>query len=61
MHFMASLAVTNKHLSSPAKRAKAVRLTISTSSAIEGIYAPFREKTTAGKGNSAPAKAAKRR
>jgi hypothetical protein len=39
---MASLALTNKHLASAAKRQKAVRLTISTSSAIEGIHAPFK-------------------
>lgn len=43
---MASLALSNKHLSSAAKREKAVRLTIATSSAIEGIRAPFKVKTT---------------
>ncbi|HVR82204.1 MAG TPA: hypothetical protein VHF02_09005 [Luteimonas sp.] len=39
---MASLASSNKHLSSAAKRQKAVRLTIATSSAIEGIHTPFK-------------------
>lgn len=39
---MASLALSNKHLSSAAKREKAVHLTVSTSSAVEGIRAPFK-------------------
>lgn len=58
---MPSLAATNKHLSSAAKREKAVHLTISTSSAVEGIYAPFRKQTRAGSGKAAPGKASKRR
>ena len=41
---MASLALSNKHLSTRAKREKAVRLTIATSSAIEGIRAPFNSR-----------------
>ncbi|MEJ7745559.1 MAG: hypothetical protein WKF61_02160 [Luteimonas sp.] len=41
---MASIASANKHLSSLAKREKAVRLTIATSSAIEGIHAPFKSR-----------------
>ncbi|MCR6663641.1 MAG: hypothetical protein NVV60_11005 [Luteimonas sp.] len=41
---MANLALSNKHLSSAAKREKAVRLTIATSSAVEGIRAPFKAK-----------------
>ena len=56
---MASLAATNKHLASLAKREKAVRLTIATSSAIEGIHAPFKSraaiaKEVAGKAKAAP-------
>lgn len=42
---MTSLTLTNKHLASAAKRQKAVRLTIATSSAIEGIHAPFKATT----------------
>lgn len=34
---MASLATSNRHLGSPAKRKAAVRVTVATSSAIEGI------------------------
>jgi hypothetical protein len=44
---MASLARSNKHLSTPAKREKAVRVTIATSSAIEGIHAPFKRAKAA--------------
>jgi Fic family protein len=39
---MPTLARTNRYLASAAKRSEAVRLTIGTSSAIEGIHAPFR-------------------
>lgn len=39
---MASLAQTNKYLATAALRKRAVRVTIATSSAIEGIFAPFR-------------------
>lgn len=39
---MPTLAQSNKYLATPALRKKAVRLTIATSSAIEGIYAPFK-------------------
>lgn len=57
---MASLARSNQHLSTPAKRKKAVRLTIATSSAIEGINAPFkRAKAAKPKKAKAAAKAAK--
>ena len=55
---MASLALSNKHLSSAAKREKAVHLTVSTSSAVEGIRAPF--KAAAGK-RPVGKKAAKKR
>jgi hypothetical protein len=41
---MANLAQTNKHLSSAAKRKASVFITVSTSSAIEGIRAPFAKK-----------------
>lgn len=54
---MASLALSNKHLSTPAKRKQAVWLTIATSSAIEGIHAPF--KQAAGKSRK-PVKTVKR-
>jgi hypothetical protein len=46
---MASLAASNKHLSTAAKRRAAVRLTVATSSAIEGIHAPFKHATSASK------------
>lgn len=39
---MASLASSNRHLSTRSKREDAVRVTIATSSAIEGIRAPFK-------------------
>lgn len=45
---MASLAISNKHLSSAIKRQKALRLTIATSSAIEGIRAPFKAAKAGG-------------
>ena len=41
---MGSLVTTNKYLSSAAKRQQAVWLSIRTSSAIEGIHAPFNTK-----------------
>lgn len=50
---MASLAQTNKHLATPEQRQRAVRVTIATSSAIEGIHAPFKG---AAKGVKATAK-----
>lgn len=60
---MASLTRSNKHLATAAKRQKAVRLTIATSSAIEGIHAPFKgkvaSKTAAKGGKLKPAKRAK--
>lgn len=43
---MASLAQTNKYLATEAMRKKAVRVSVETSSAIEGIYAPFKEPKT---------------
>lgn len=43
---MASLAQTNKYLATEAMRRKVVRVAVATSSAIEGIYAPFREPKT---------------
>jgi hypothetical protein len=39
---MGTLAKSNKHLSSAAKRKASVFVTVSTSSAIEGIRAPFK-------------------
>jgi hypothetical protein len=56
---MASLALSNKHLSTRAKREKAVQLTVATSSAIEGIRAPFKGAKAASKGKTikAPGKA----
>lgn len=57
---MASLAHTNKHLSSAAKRQEAVRLTIATSSAIEGIHAPFKAiKPATGKASDNASKTSK--
>lgn len=49
---MGSLAVSNKHLSTRAKREKAVRVTIATSSAIEGIHAPFKRAKVVSKSAS---------
>lgn len=48
---MATLSRSNPHLSTPAKRAQAAWVTIATSSAIEGIHAPFK---TAKRGNKSP-------
>jgi hypothetical protein len=39
---MASLIRSNKYLATGALRQKAVRVTVATSSAIEGIHAPFK-------------------
>jgi hypothetical protein len=44
---MASLIRSNKHLASSAQRQAAVRVTVATSSAIEGIHAPFKPAKTA--------------
>jgi hypothetical protein len=55
---MASLALSNKHLATAAKRQQAVRLTVATSSAIEGIHAPFKRGKAPGKA-AKPAAAAK--
>ena len=46
---MAALSRSNPHLSTPAKRAQAARVTIATSSAIEGIHAPFKTAKSTGK------------
>lgn len=43
---MAALSRSNKHLAGAAKRRKAVLVTVATSSAIEGIHAPFKAETT---------------
>ena len=58
---MASLTLSNKHLSTRAKREKAVQLTVATSSAIEGIRAPFKGAKIAGKvkTSKAPVKSSK--
>lgn len=49
MNAMASLRATNKYLSSASKRANAVRVTVATSSAIEGIHASFPARAAASK------------
>jgi hypothetical protein len=41
---MVTLAKSNPYLATADQRKRAVRVTIATSSAIEGIHAPFREK-----------------
>lgn len=53
---MASLAKTNKHLATAEQRKQVVRISIATSSAIDGIYAPFRQPKAARK---APAEGVK--
>jgi hypothetical protein len=44
---MASLIRSNKHLATSAQRQNAVRVTVATSSAIEGIHAPFKPANAA--------------
>lgn len=44
---MASLAKTNKYLATAEQRKQVVRISIATSSAIDGIYAPFRQPKAA--------------
>ena len=56
---MANLAATNKHLASAAKRKESVYVTVSTSSAIEGIRAPFKRKSSNATQAAEAAKAAK--
>lgn len=58
---MASLAKTNKFLATAEQRAKIVRASVATSSAIEGIYAPFMASSKApnAKGKPAATKAVK--
>ena len=59
--FMATLAKTNKHLSSAAKRKASVFVTVSTSSAIEGIRVPFAKRaSSAGRFIDSPKPAKKR-
>ncbi|MFY7871717.1 MAG: hypothetical protein ACOVQL_05020 [Limnohabitans sp.] len=53
---MASLAKTNKYLATAEQRKQVVRITIATSSAIDGIYAPFKQPKAAKK---APAEGVK--
>ncbi len=53
---MASLAHTNKHLATAEQRKRIVRLTIATSSAIEGIHAPFKPRKAAAKTQTTLAK-----
>ena len=50
---MASLAKTNKYLATSEQRKQAVRVTIATSSAIEGIHAPFKPCNTVAKAKAA--------
>lgn len=52
---MPSLAQSNKHLATPAQRQRVVRVTIATSSAIEGIHAPFKDGAKAVKVGAKPA------
>lgn len=54
---MASLALSNKHLATAAQRKKAVRLSVATSSAIEGIHMAPKPKRAA---KAKKAKAAKK-
>lgn len=56
---MASLAQTNKHLATAAQRRHAVRITVASSSAIEGIHAPFKTAKTALKAKPAARKTVK--
>ena len=56
---MANLAATNKHLASAAKLKETVYVTVSTSSAIEGIRAPFKRKASNATQAAKAAKAAK--
>lgn len=51
---MASLAKTNKYLATAEQRKQAVRLTIATSSAIEGIFAPFEARKAAKRAAAGP-------
>ncbi|MCG6117956.1 MAG: hypothetical protein MEQ07_07145 [Aquimonas sp.] len=53
---MASLAKTNKYLATAEQRKQVVRISIATSSAIDGIHAPFRQPKAAKK---APAEGSK--
>ena len=46
---MAALSRSNKHLSTPARRKLAAQVTFATSSAIEGIRAPFNAAKAGGK------------
>ncbi|TAM62029.1 MAG: hypothetical protein EPN49_05570 [Rhodanobacter sp.] len=57
---MASLALSNKHLATPAQRRQAVLLTVATSSAIEGIHAPFKQGKAPGKATKPAAAKVKR-
>ena len=57
--YMANLAATNKHLASAAKRKESIYVTVSTSSAIEGIRAPFKRKSSNATQAAKAAKAAK--
>lgn len=58
MKIMPSLAVTNKHLSNASKRREAARLTVTTSSAIEGIRIHSMDKKAAGRKLAGAAKSA---
>jgi hypothetical protein len=44
---MASLALSNKYLATRTQRLEAVYRTVASSSAIEGIHAPFKRPKTA--------------
>lgn len=47
------LSVTNPHLRNPATRTRSVLRSVATSSAIEGIRAPFVKKASKASGKSA--------
>ncbi|MFT3755285.1 MAG: hypothetical protein QM769_04965 [Pseudoxanthomonas sp.] len=56
---MAVLSQTNPYLSTAAKRKLAARVTIATSSAIEGITAPFKPRTAQKSSRITPVPSAK--
>jgi hypothetical protein len=57
---MASLAKTNKYLATAEQRKQVVRISIATSSAIDGIYAPFRQPKAAKEAPRVDAKAVRK-
>jgi hypothetical protein len=57
---MASLAKTNTYLATAEQRKQVVRISIATSSAIDGIYAPFKQPKAAKKAPAAGVKAVRK-